>query len=214
MKKFITFILVLTLVTSIGVLAKNYNFKKIDLQRKSVELESTSAKLKSQELKLRELNSQLDQELQSKELDKQKIEELEKKRLELEAQLQAKIKAKEEARIAFENQQLIKKAQAQADRRCGDNDYAYQIYKQESGCRLDAVNPIGACGLGQSLPCSKLASVCPDWQVDYDCQNAFFTQYAMQYGGWSQAYSFKYCTGVCYSTRTKTNTNKGGEIWW
>lgn len=98
--------------------------------------------------------------------------------------------------------------------RCGDNDYAHSIYMQESGCRIDAVNGIGACGIGQSLPCSKLESVCPDWRTNYDCQNQWFTAYAMQYGSWEEAYNFKYCTYTCYSTRTRTTVNKNGEPWW
>lgn len=99
--------------------------------------------------------------------------------------------------------------------RCGDNDYAHAIYMGESTCRIDAVNSIGACGLGQSLPCSKLESACPDWRTNYDCQNAWFTAYAMSYGSWENAYNFKFCVGSCYSTRTnniqiKNSVNK----WW
>jgi len=58
--------------------------------------------------------------------------------------------------------------------------------------RLDAVNPSsGACGLGQSNPCEKLSSVCPDWKTDYQCQNAFFETYAIErYGSWLKAYEF------------------------
>ena len=73
---------------------------------------------------------------------------------------------------------------------CGDNSYANYIYMHESGCRLTAVNPIGACGIGQSLPCSKLSSSCPDWQTNYACQNAWFTDYVNRsYGGWLGAYN-------------------------
>ena len=65
---------------------------------------------------------------------------------------------------------------------CGDNQLAYEIYMGESTCQIDIVNSIGACGIGQSLPCDKLSSVCPNWRSDYECQNRFFTDYAMQYG--------------------------------
>jgi hypothetical protein len=73
---------------------------------------------------------------------------------------------------------------------CGDNQYANYIYMHESGCRLDAINPIGACGIGQSLPCLKLSSVCPNWRNDYACQNRFFSSYVSRYGGWEGAYNF------------------------
>lgn len=62
------------------------------------------------------------------------------------------------------------------------------IFQHESGGRLDAVNEIGACGLGQSLPCSKLANVCPNWRTDAACQIQFFTSYAVgRYGSWENA---------------------------
>jgi hypothetical protein len=70
---------------------------------------------------------------------------------------------------------------------CGDTIYKQFIYQHESGCRTDAVNEIGACGLGQALPCSKMGCSLSDWA----CQDAFFTNYANSvYGGWAQAYTF------------------------
>jgi hypothetical protein len=70
---------------------------------------------------------------------------------------------------------------------CGDNSYANFIYMHESGCRTNAVNEIGACGIGQANPCSKM----PCSLSDYACQNQFFTNYAMQrYGSWEAAYNY------------------------
>lgn len=70
---------------------------------------------------------------------------------------------------------------------CGDNQYANYIYMHESGCRLDARNAGGCLGIGQACPGSKLLAVCPD--LNYACQNAFFTSYANSaYGGWAGAY--------------------------
>lgn len=70
---------------------------------------------------------------------------------------------------------------------CGDNTYANFIYMHESGCRTNAINEIGACGIGQALPCSKM----PCSLSDYACQNSFFTQYVNErYGGWAGAYSW------------------------
>lgn len=62
------------------------------------------------------------------------------------------------------------------------------IYDHESGNRPNAINASsGACGLGQALPCSKL----PCSLSDYACQDAWFTNYAMQrYGSWANAYAF------------------------
>ena len=69
---------------------------------------------------------------------------------------------------------------------CGSDPYMAQIYMRESGCRTDAINPIGACGLGQALPCSKMGCSLSDW----DCQNAFFVRYAISvYGSPAAAWS-------------------------
>lgn len=77
-----------------------------------------------------------------------------------------------------------------------DTDSQYEakqfIYFKESTNRLDAVNPSsGACGIGQSLPCEKLSSICTNWKVDYKCQDNFFTNYmAKRYGSWAKAKEF------------------------
>lgn len=71
---------------------------------------------------------------------------------------------------------------------CGDNWYANFIYMHESGCNTYNPNPSsGACGLGQAWPCSKLTAACPN--MDYACENAFFTAYANNMGGWEAAYN-------------------------
>lgn len=69
---------------------------------------------------------------------------------------------------------------------CGDNSYAHFIYMKESGCRTTAVNSIGCRGIGQACPGDKLPC-----GADYACQNAWFTNYAIQrYGSWAAAYNF------------------------
>lgn len=71
---------------------------------------------------------------------------------------------------------------------CGDNEFAQFIYQHESGCNLQARNAGGCLGIGQACPGSKLLAVCPN--LDYACQNAFFTQYAVsRYGSWAGAYA-------------------------
>ena len=66
------------------------------------------------------------------------------------------------------------------------------IYGKESGAIPSAVNQSsGACGLGQSLPCSKLENECPNWANDYPCQDAYFTRYAQKrYGSFAKAYDW------------------------
>lgn len=71
------------------------------------------------------------------------------------------------------------------------SDYQYVDYvvSHESGWRPYASN--GYCaGLGQACPSAKLATVCPNWQVDPVCQLDFFSGYAQRYGGWAGAASY------------------------
>lgn len=64
------------------------------------------------------------------------------------------------------------------------------VFQHESGGNQYAINASsGACGLGQSLPCSKLLASCT--LGDYNCQVNFFTNYVnARYGGWQQAKNF------------------------
>lgn len=72
------------------------------------------------------------------------------------------------------------------------------IYEHESGnmpCKINggridcSYNGPLACGLGQSLPCSKLTSVCS--LSDYACQDNWFTNYMLErYGSWAKAAAF------------------------
>lgn len=65
------------------------------------------------------------------------------------------------------------------------------IIGRESGWRPNAMNAGGCAGLGQACPGSKLANVCPEWQIDPVCQLKFFNGYATgRYGSWNEAYNF------------------------
>ena len=69
------------------------------------------------------------------------------------------------------------------------NDPKMFIYLKESGNNPLARNAGGCLGLGQACPGSKLLAVCPN--LDYACEDAFFTNYAMsRYGSWEGAYQF------------------------
>ena len=72
------------------------------------------------------------------------------------------------------------------------------IYQHESGnepCKINGgeinCNYDGnlACGIGQSLPCQKLTSICE--LSDYQCQDNWFTEYCIsRYGSWVNAKQF------------------------
>lgn len=71
------------------------------------------------------------------------------------------------------------------------------IYFKESTHNIAAVNKSsGACGIGQSLPCSKLSNVCPNWKTDYECQDKWFTNYMeRRYNSWINAMAFHKVNG-------------------
>lgn len=70
-----------------------------------------------------------------------------------------------------------------------DAEYKLYIYLHESGNNPTRTNGSGCIGLGQACPGAKLLRVCPT--LDYACEDAFFTSYAIaRYGSWAGAYSF------------------------
>ncbi len=61
------------------------------------------------------------------------------------------------------------------------------IYQKESGNNPNATNPIGCYGIGQD--CNGI--VRDRCGANYECQDAYFTDYAMRrYGSWEAAYAF------------------------
>lgn len=70
----------------------------------------------------------------------------------------------------------------------GDNVTAFDnIIKKESGWRADAVNEIGACGIGQALPCEKMGCSLED----LECQVNWVDRYIVsRYGTPLNAWSF------------------------
>jgi len=148
--------------------------------------------VKSKESQLIQLNSKYDTILKEKvQTDQQKLEqqkkidELENERKRLEGELQAKLQRQqsEKQRLATAAQSVSGTAKVSA---ASGNFYKDFIYHHESGNRTTAVNSIGCRGIGQACPGTKLP--CGD---DYACQDAWFTNYAMQrYGSWENAYNF------------------------
>lgn len=72
--------------------------------------------------------------------------------------------------------------------------YKAWIYNEESGSDPTRANSSGCLGLGQACPGSKLLAVCPN--LDYTCEDNFFTQYMLsRYGTWEAAYNFHISNG-------------------
>ena len=102
------------------------------------------------------------------------------------------VKATEPEQVTTIKPIVAQKALEPATQQISEADAKAFIYFKESSNRLDAINSNGgACGIGQSWPCSKLEAVCPNWKTDYNCQDQFFTTYvSARYGSWVGAYNF------------------------
>lgn len=182
-QKFVILIAVLGLVgfTALGI--ANITNTHHHLQLKEIQLQDTGAKLKL-------LNDQYNNLLKAKSVDQQKLQQLEQQKKDLESQLQAKADATAAQQAKIANAASLSATAYAATPsvvpNCGDNSYAQYIYQHESGCNLNAVNSGGCRGIGQACPGSKLPC-----GADYACQNAWFSNYAVQrYGSWENAYYF------------------------
>lgn len=156
--------------------------------------------VKSQEIKLKQLDERYQEVLDKKantEAEKadqaEKIKQLEEEKKKLQEQLTLKLERQKQAELAKaklskEAKQVAGVGSAKAQGSCNTgNQYKDYIYFRESGCRTDAVNPIGCKGIGQACPASKIAH-CGN---DFACQDAWFSNYAVtRYGSWEAAWSF------------------------
>lgn len=169
-------------VTSARNTKDRLEFNKIQLNNRASEIKLEQ--LKSKEL-YDKLNSNDAKTQQQIDQYKKQLEESQQREKDLQDQLQAKIDTKN--RLARAQQSLTATATASAAPVSPNWAKAF-IYGKESGNRTDAINASsGACGLGQALPCSKM----PCTLQDYACQDAFFTNYAVnRYGSWENAAAF------------------------
>jgi hypothetical protein len=159
-----------------------------ELQEKKTALQKQAQESEDLAIKKQALADKLASEQQKIADLKQKIAD--KKAAEQKAAEEA-AKAAEAAKIVVVSAPVI---QGGTHYNCGDNYYAAYIYGMESGgrvvgnCDTYAPNSEGCIGIGQACPGSKLRAACPN--LDYACENAFFTNYANKYGGWAGAYQF------------------------
>lgn len=186
MKKAIYTALVFGLLIGTMLIARHIKTLNNQIEFKQIQLKDNSTQLKLLDSKYDQLNKELDRTGSDKAKVEQQLKDLQIERDKLQADLQAKKeqKAKDlavKAQQAAQATVVPQKAYAQSG-----NFYKDFIYQHESGNRTTAINSIGCRGLGQACPGTKLP--CGD---DYACQDAWFTNYAMQrYGSWQNAYNF------------------------
>lgn len=182
-----TVVVVILLTLTLGAV-RHVDRLEDGIKLKEIELQDNSLQLKLLDKKYDELNIQLEK----KDADKAKIEEqlkqLQQERDSLSKQLQAKLEQKERD-IAAKAQKAAVAAVSSPKAYASSCDSAKAcIYQKESGNNPGAINKSsGACGLGQAWPCSKMKCSL----TDYACQDAYFTNYAVnRYGSWGKAWAF------------------------
>ena len=180
---------ILLLVVAAVIAVRHSNNSKVEYRNVKVQLdrnEEEQKKLEEDYKKLEGAKAGSEQKVQELE---QKRQQLEKEKQDLEAQLQAKaeLKARNLAYAAAAPKVPFTERQSGVVNCGGDPNKAF-IYQKESGCNTAAINKSsGACGIGQALPCSKL----PCSLSDFACQDAWFSNYAIQrYGSWANARAF------------------------
>jgi len=188
-------------ITVFTLYAFNSGIAKQELDIQVPKLQSTEAKLKSVNVEYEQLNIKLEAQSSSDQETINKLnsekEKLKQEQSNLQKQLQSR--ADEKARLAKVAEETANKVTATQKvsaaslsevtvEGCGDNQYAHYIYMHESSCSTTATNSEGCTGIGQACPASKLTAACPN--MDYACQNSFFTSYAVnRYGSWEAAYN-------------------------
>lgn len=161
------------------------------LKLREIKLKNTHLELQNLELDYQRLQADKATTEQQKEAE---IKRLQEREAQLEKDLQARrlLKAQESKVYAAEEVRPLTAPLRASESYPTPSGAKGLIYSHESGNRLTAINKSsGACGLGQSWPCSKLAKACPNWRTDYACQDKWFTNYCMnRYGSWEAARNF------------------------
>lgn len=163
--------------------------RDVKMRHSDVQLEVKSTELKQLQLDYQNLNSKLNNELQNGQTDdttikqlQQQKDELDRRNKELEQQVSAR--AAEKKRIADAASQVVNTLTGTATASADSGGAKLWVYMHESGNNPNSQASNGACGLGQALPCSKMACSLGD----YSCQDAWFTNYMVnRYGTWENA---------------------------
>lgn len=173
-------------ITSARNTKDRLEFNKVQLNNRASEIKLEQLKSKDLYNKLNDNSVKTEQQINDY---KKQLEDSKKREEDLNAQLQAKIETKNRlAQAQTSAVATVTATKTVSAAPISSNAAKAFIYSHESGNRTDAINAgSGACGLGQALPCSKM----PCTLSDYICQDAFFTNYAMnRYGSWEGAVAF------------------------
>lgn len=179
-------LLAVALVFFIGLGATNLVHAKQTIRLKNLELKDTT-------LRLQQLEQKYDFELKQKNVNQEELKKLQEEKAKLEQELQARVEAKRIAAVRLQEAAQAalgaKPVYAATLSRTGDTALD-SIIQHESGWNPYATNSIGACGLGQSLPCSKVLNACGSL-ANVACQIQWVRDYCIsRYGSTASAWAF------------------------
>lgn len=208
MKQKVTLLLAIVFIGFVGIGIHDIRNNQVKLQLNEVKLQDKSLELNQLKLDKEQLNQQFEEAVNEKDINTERVRQLEQEKLDLEERtrkLEADLQAKRQ-REANERQLatvgVTKKASASAVAITGNKESWLRasgipesewwavdyIVSRESSWRPDAVNASsGACGLVQSLPCSKLG---PNWSDPVVALKWQYNYVNARYGGYAQAVAF------------------------
>jgi hypothetical protein len=194
MKQKIILVIALIAFTALGIHTfvqreNKLQFQEIQLKSKQTEIQQLEIDYQVLDKKQKTIKESHDaSQAEVEKLQKEK-DDLLKRQQELEQQLSLKQQAQQLASQRLNNAATAATGTQVAVAATGcntGNQYKDYIYMKESGCNPSAVNSIGCRGIGQACPGNKLPC-----GADFDCQDAWFSNYAIQrYGSWEAAYAF------------------------
>jgi type II secretory pathway pseudopilin PulG len=178
----------------------------INVKKSQDKLDSLESTVESTNQQKTRLESELKNTKESDSQNQQKIQELEQKIQQLEADLQAKREHQRWLASLPNHERWMFQAGIPQDQWGA----AYTLVNRESRWRPDVVNPSsGACGLAQSLPCSKIAKAGLDWKNPVHALQWQYKYVTERYGDYNKALAFWSCIGTCSSklgTTSKVTT--------
>lgn len=150
-----------------------------------VKLQTTAQKLEDLQQNYQAASERLRHAEHDKNASQAKLRKLQEQKAKLEVQQE---QLQKQLTVKHTSGSTVYAATVADTENCGSDPYMAYIYMVESHCRPTAENEIGACGLGQALPCGKMSCGAADWS----CQDGFFRRYAVaRYGSIKQAYLFR-----------------------
>lgn len=173
-------------LTAIMFLQHNTKINEQRLEQKTKLLEAqTKAEHNAEIQNLKKIIEQKDKELQSKAAEKARLAAVEAAKTPVVSKVVQSIVPTAQAATGSHTELM-----AAAGISPSDYQYVEAIVTRESGWRHWIVNSIGATGLCQSLPGSKMASAGADYLTNPVTQLRWCSSYAQsRYGGWANAWS-------------------------